>query len=168
MSLKMYTDIANKTDIIKVDRFERILSGIQRGAYNIIGIGSGRIVYDLENGYVAKTAMNYRGMAQNQAEYNISINDHSGIFARVTGVTEDFDLLLMEKAEKIRRISSVWEYFKVESNSELFQTTQLQDIAKKHDLLLIDFARASSWGKINGHPVIIDYGFTRKVKRRYY
>jgi len=148
--------------------FDQIIFNIKRGYYRYIGSGSGREVYDLENGYVIKVARNKAGIAQNKAEYKISSNDKSNLFAKVVQASNDFNLLVMQKADKINNILYVWNYFDAKSKRELFNSKQLQDIKKNYNLLLGDLARKSSWGIINGRPVIIDYGFTREVRQRYY
>ena len=148
--------------------FMRIASKIKRGVYRYIGKGSGRIVYDMGNGLVVKEAKNLKGFAQNMEEYWIALNDDSGLFARVYEVSDDYRFLIMDKAEQIRDISLVWDYFKVGSNTELFQNLTLRSIADKYNLLIGDLGRVVNWGKKDGRPVIIDYGFTRKVRRKYY
>lgn len=148
--------------------FDRIMFNIKRGYYRYIGSGSGREVYDLENGYVIKVAKNKAGIAQNKAEYKISSNDKSNLFAKVVQASNDFILLVMQKADKINNILYVWNYFNATSKRELFNSKELQGIKRSYNLLLGDLARKSSWGIINGRPVIIDYGFTREVKQRYY
>jgi len=65
----------------KID-FNEISLNIKRRYYKFIGIGSGRIVYDLENGYVVKVANNNKGIAQNKTEYKISLSDNTNLFAR--------------------------------------------------------------------------------------
>jgi len=154
-------------NIIEVD-FNQIISNIRKGVYHCIGSGSGRRVYDLENGYVIKVAKNNRGIAQNQAEYQIASIDSTDLFAKVPQVSDDFIMLIMEKADRIINISDVWKYFNVKSNRELFQLDNLKDISSKYDLLLPDLCRPVNWGKINERVVIIDYGFTRSVKKKYY
>jgi len=141
---------------------------IKLGYYRYIGSGSCRQVFDLNNGYVIKIAKNRAGIAQNKSEYKISSKDYSNLFAKVVQVSNDFTLLIMQKANKIYEISYVWNYFKISSKRELFNLKELQNIKNKYKLLLGDFARESSWGVINGRPVIIDYGFTRKVSEKYY
>ena len=148
--------------------FNQIKLNIKRGYYRYIGSGSGRKVFDLENGYVVKVAKNKAGIAQNKSEYKISSIDNSDLFAKVTQASNDFELLIMQKADNIYNISYVWKYFNVTSKRQLFKSKELQNIKRRYDLLLGDFARRSSWGMINGRPVIIDYGFTREVKERYY
>ena len=148
--------------------FNQIMMNITRGYYRYIGSGSGRKVFDLGNGHVIKVAKNAAGIAQNKSEYKISSNDHSNLFAKVIKVSDDFRLLIMQRADKIYDFSYVWKYFNVTSKSELFNSKELRNINRNYNLLLGDFARTSSWGIINGRPVIIDYGFTREVKERYY
>jgi len=148
--------------------FNKIMMNIARGKYIYIGSGSGRKVFDLGNGYVIKVAKNAAGIAQNKSEYKISSNDDSNLFAKVIKVSNDFSLLIMQKADKIYDFSYVWKYFNVTSEKEFFNSKQLQNIKRNYNLLLDDFARKSSWGIINGRPVIIDYGFTKEVAERYY
>lgn len=164
----MDTDSRTRTNIKEAAYFKQILSDINRRTFKIIGIGSGRAVFDLCNGTVAKVAQNRRGLAQNEEEYKISTRDNSDLFAKVLGVSEKYDVLIMEKAERIRSITLVWKYFNTRSRSELYRLKKLQDIAWKYNLDLVDFMRASSWGKVSGKPVIIDYGLTKEVQRKYY
>lgn len=148
--------------------FNQIILNIRRGFYRYIGSGSGRLVFDLGNGYVIKVAKNKAGVAQNRAEYKISCNDYSDLFAKVVKVSRNFNLLIMEKADKINNIRYIYNYYNVRSKRELFNVNELQNIKNNYNLILGDFDRESSWGIINGRPVIIDYGFTRQVGNRYY
>jgi hypothetical protein len=148
--------------------FRKIASNINRGGYRYLGKGSGRAVFDLGNGKVVKAAKNIRGIAQNFEEFRIAMSDDSGLLARIWDVSEDYRFLIMDKAERIRDMSRVWNFFRVGSNSELYQVKGIQDFAETHNLLINDFGRAANWGEIGGRPVIIDYGFTRQVRKRYY
>ena len=148
--------------------FDQIISKIQNKTYPCIGSGSARQVYDLENGYVVKVAKNKKGLAQNKAEYKISSVTKSNLFAKIPEASADYYMLIMEKADKIRDITYVWNYFRVRNNRELLQTAELKAISDQHDLLLADLGRPENWGKINARPYIIDYGYTRDVMRNYY
>jgi len=148
--------------------FRQISININRGKYRYLGKGSGRIVYDMGNGLVIKAAKNRKGIAQNIEEYSIALVDDSGLFARVLTVSDDYHFLIMDKAERIKDISQVWKYFHVNSNKELYQVNEIRDLSEKYNLLIWDFGRAVNWGQINGRPMIIDFGFTRQVRRRYY
>lgn len=153
--------------IMMVD-FDEISININKNYYPIIGSGSGRRVYDLKNGYVVKVAKNKRGIAQNKVEREIASMDHSDVFAVVIAVSEDFVYLIMEKAEKVHHISEVWRYFHVKSNHELFQVRELDDITQKYHLIRPDLYKPYSWGICHGRPVIIDFGFTKEVRNKYY
>lgn len=148
--------------------FRRVSYNLARGRYRYIGKGSGRIVYDLGNGKVVKSAKNMKGIAQNIEEYRIALADDSGMFARVYDISGDYRYLIMDKANGVRDISQIWSFFHVKNNNELYQLRILQEISFRYDLLIRDLGRAVNWGLINGRPVIIDYGFTRDVRRRYY
>lgn len=155
-----------KQEIGESDYFFQISSQIERGAYEQLGEGSSRAVYDLGNGKVVKAAKNRRGLAQNNVEFQIAVDDKSGLFAKVRGVSEDFQYLIMDKATVVDDISYVWDYYHVRGNRELFQ--KLGGVSSKYNLLVRDFGRAVNWGQIDGKPIIIDYGFTRQVQKRYY
>lgn len=148
--------------------FRMIQSNLKRGEYSFIGKGSGRVVYDLGNGQVVKVAKNIKGLAQNIEEYKISLVDDSNLFARVYDLSDDYSFLIMDRAEHIEDISFVWDYFHVGSNEELVQVGRLRDLSEKYNLMIWDLSRAVNWGEIDGRPKIIDYGFTRQVRRRYY
>lgn len=148
--------------------FRRIADKIKRGGYRYIGKGSGRVVFDLGNGKVVKAAKNIKGIAQNIEEFRIAVVDHSGLFARIWDVSDDYRYLIMDKAERIQDMSQIWNYFGVGSNSELYQVMKIREVTEKYNLLINDFGRAVNWGAIEGRPMIIDYGFTRQVRKRYY
>jgi hypothetical protein len=134
----------------------------------MIGSGSGRRVYDLANGYVVKVARNSKGVAQNKAEYQITLRDTSRIFAEVIAISDNFIYLVMEKATKIKSLSYVREYYNVQSNRQLFQINEIRNFYLNNNLLLPDLIRPANWGVIHGRPVVIDYGFTRSVRHNYY
>lgn len=136
--------------------------------YRYIGSGSGRRVFDLGNGYVVKVAKNMAGIAQNEVEHRISFLEDSNLLAEVIEVSGDFKFLVMKKADIINNFSDVLRYFNVRNRDELIRLREIQNINRKYNLLLADLKRTSSWGMINGVPVIVDYGFTSEVKQRYY
>ena len=147
--------------------FDHISENINKRKYRLIGSGSGRLVFDLDNGYVVKVAKNRRGIAQNVAEYNIAAMKSSDMFAKIIGISENSRYLVMEKAERIKSISDIWDYYHVNNNYELFRLDILKDFGAKYNLLYGDLCRKSSWGFVNNKPKIIDYGFTRETKKYY-
>ncbi len=152
---------------MKLD-LDEILINARSNRYGYIGSGSGRYVFDLSNGYVVKAAKNRKGYAQNRAEYEIACDNHSDLFAPIVQVSEDFGLLIMQKAERVSSMSEVWKYFSVHSNSGLSRVPQIRKLCDTYNLVFADFCRSSSWGWVNDKIVIIDYGFTKSVRRKYY
>ncbi len=51
-------------------------------------------------------------------------------------------------------------------NSKIFK--EIARIGKEFDLVPGDIARISSWGKKDGHPVLIDAGLTREIFEEFY
>ncbi len=147
---------------------EEILSNLRDNKFSYIGSGSGRHVFDLGNGYVVKAAKNRKGFAQNKVEYQIAQDSHSSLFAEIIQVSDDYGLLIMERAHRVKEMKEVWKYFHVHSNSELARVTEIRRICEKYNLLFADLRRTSSWGWVNDKMVIIDYGFTGSVRRKYY
>lgn len=148
--------------------FTQIENEINSKHYPPIGSGSGRIVFDMKNGYVVKVAKNKKGLAQNKAELEIFSSAKSNLFAKIAGYSDDMTMIIMEKAAEIKDIYVIWSYFHVRSNRELLHVSELVSIANRHDLLLSDLCRPANWGRINGKPRIVDYGYTRNVMRKYY
>lgn len=145
-----------------------IIKNLEQGQYPVLGAGSGRRVYDLHNQMVLKAAKNVKGYAQNQVEYIISEMDESDLFAEIFYISKDNRFLVMQKAEPIKDFSFVRTYFQVNTNRELFQLNNLSYIPHKYNLLISDLCRPANWGTIDGRPVIIDYGFTGRIRRKYY
>ncbi|MDF2844410.1 MAG: hypothetical protein K0R00_2836 [Herbinix sp.] len=146
---------------------DQIRKNLNSRKYTMIGSGSGRLVFDLKNGYVAKVAKNKKGLAQNKAEYKIEAMSDCDMFAKITAISEDCKVLIMQKAEQIKSISVIWKYYNVKSNHELFRQSVFDDFGTKYRLLYGDLCRKSSWGIINNKPVIIDYGFTKDTRKYY-
>lgn len=122
---------------------------ITQGRYRYIGSGSCRQGFDLGNEYVIKVAKNRAGVAQNKVEYKISSNDDSNLFAKVIQASKDFNLLIMQKGNKINDILYVFKYFDVTSKRELIKTKEMQNNKRNYNLLLIDLGKKSSWGIVN-------------------
>ncbi|HBA68917.1 MAG TPA: hypothetical protein DCZ40_06120 [Lachnospiraceae bacterium] len=145
-----------------------IVNNLSSGSYPLLGSGSGRRVYDLHNGTVLKAAKNVKGYAQNQIEAIISEMDDSDLFAKVLFISSDNRYLIMEKADPVTDFSEILNYFHVKTIRELFQLNNFNYIPRKYNLLISDLRRPVNWGMLQGRPVIIDYGFTGRIRRKYY
>lgn len=148
--------------------WHKLSTNLKKHHYKRLGKGSGRVVYDLEDGTVVKVAKNMRGMAQNKVESNIYKIHPAPIFAQIINVSDNHKYLIMVKAEKVRSIKQVWRYFHVHSVRQFSKLEEISEICHKHDLLLGDLCTAHNWGFIDEKPVIVDYGFTEAVRRKYY
>lgn len=147
--------------------FEDIKNNLDKRKYRLIGTGTGRNVFDLDNGYVVKMAKNKKGVAQNKAEYKIATVNHSCFIAKITAVSDDYRLLIMEKAEKINSIAEVWHFYHVRNYRELLKQEEFRNLISQGNLLPADLQRRNSWGMVKGKPVIIDFGFTKEVSKYY-
>ena len=154
--------------LIDKDIKDKIIYDLQRGKYKYIGSGFSREVFDLSNGYVIKVAKNKAGIEQNKTEFKISNNDDFDIFADIIFAMSNYKYVVMEKAEKIKSINYVWRYFNVYSKNEFSKLSLIRNIKYKYNLLVSDLVKVTSWGIINRRLQIIDYGFTREVKDKYY
>lgn len=148
--------------------FNVINDNIRQGNYNYINSGSGRRVFDLGNGYVVKVAKNQKGIAQNEVEYRIKSDIDSYIFATILDTSKDYKYLIMEKADKIYSFSYILRYYHVNHMRELLKRDDIQYAIHTHHLMPVDLYKLTNWGIVNEVPVIIDYGFTWNVKRKYY
>ncbi len=147
---------------------KKIITGIKGGKYKLLGIGSSRIVYDLNDGNVIKVAKDIRGVYQNTAENQIYSSSKSNFFAEVIAISEDNRCLLMPKAEKIKNIHTVYKYYDVNNIKSLTKLDNLSEDIINNNLSKGDLIRASNWGLINNVPLIIDYGLTNSIYRKYY
>ncbi len=148
--------------------FDEIISKIRSGEYKPIGFGSCRRVYDLNDGYVVKVARDIRGIDQNRTENSIYQSRKSGFFAEVAAISDNNRLLVMAKAQKIRNMSAVFQYYKVRNLSSLVRINNFTEDIKNHRLSRGDLVRASSWGIVDNIPVMIDYGLTQNIYIKYY
>jgi hypothetical protein len=148
-------------------KYDVISNRIEQKSLPVVGIGTGRVVYDLGNGYVVKKARNRKGLAQNRAEYQIATRSRSDLLADVISVSDDYIYLIMKKADKVTSFDLVRSYYKVKNLRELFGLDKFYQLIKNNGLLLPDLYQKTSWGIINGKPVLIDFGFTKDVRRYY-
>lgn len=148
--------------------YDNIVEDVRNGNYRHIGHGSGREVYDLGDGNVVKIAKNQKGIAQNQMEFMISSKERSKIIAKVIMVSEDYVTLIMEKAEKFYDPTALFNYLDENRSCNTYRLKEIERILKKYDLIRADIKRPSSWGLINELPVLVDYGYTRDVRRQFY
>lgn len=153
--------------------------------------GSSRVIYTMPGGKeVMKLAKNDRGVAQNIAESKVKSkyvnkttkSDPDGVWKLspfLEKVTEkEFEKMVDCSFEDfgeavrygLRDISSndIKKPKNFENVEKLEIYKEIISVAKKHDLMPGDLARISSFGKIDGHPIILDAGLTREIYDKYY
>jgi hypothetical protein len=156
--------------------------------------GSSRIVYLTNKKTIIKMAKNDKGIAQNKAEISASkVNSkylnkalsHADNYSWIEvpfleKITEkDFkemtDIDFNDFSEAIRfslkKISGNTDTEKPENYDDVVKSSffnDIVDIGKKLDLMPGDLARISSFGKKDGHPVLIDVGLTSVIFKDFY
>lgn len=151
-----------------IDELLDIRKKLSKGQFRLLGYGSGRRVFDLNNGYVVKVARNRKGIAQNRVEYQISTESEITIITRTISISEDGRYLIMEKADRLRNFSYVLQYYNAHSLNELLTRDDIIELIEHYHMVKADLRRISNWGITNGRPVVIDYGFTQEVRKKYY
>lgn len=145
--------------------FEVIQKGLKNGMYQFIGSGSSRRVFDLDNGYVVKSALNYGGITQNQMEYKIYNQEKNEFFAPILAISDDTKFLIMKKGERLWSINQILQYYQVYNIRELVSNSYFIEIRRTYGLAAGDLVRKSSWGMIEQVPVLVDYGYTGRRRR---
>jgi hypothetical protein len=154
--------------------------------------GSSRLVYLTDGKTIVKLAKNDKGLAQNKAEANPKMK--SKYLNKILGHAKDYVWIETKFLEKInakefekmtglkfKDFGDAIEYGlkNVSESSEKkpkgFEEIEKSDIYKelkrlgsKFKLMPGDLSRISSWGTIDGNPVLIDAGLTQKVYEDFY
>ncbi len=145
-----------------------IINSIRNGEFKLMGRGSCRYVFNMNNGYVVKVARDIRGLEQNRNEYKIYSGRKSDLLADIVYFSEDDRFLIMVKAIKLKNIRSVYRYYNVNGMKSLaIKSNLIEDINNNH-ISTGDLFRISSWGLIDGVPKLIDYGLTHSTFNKYY
>ncbi len=148
--------------------YPKLETEMRQGTYRKLGQGSGRVVYDMGNGFVIKYGRNQKGIAQNRQENELYQMYYDKIFAAILGVSEDYRILIMQKAEPYENGYELCRYYDTNTLKELLQVPEIRRLIDLYHLVGADLIKISSWGAIRGIPVLIDYGFTFHVKHIYY
>jgi len=154
--------------------------------------GSARVVFDLDEN-VVKVAKNEKGIEQNKIEIQIGLtkpdcvpnlisfdeNSNWSVFQKANPITkEEFEnlsntslpilhYLLKYKKDRNRKEIPI-DYKKeqqIQNNKLLAELAKLID---DYDLSVGDMVRISSWGQINGKIILLDFGLTSQIYKKYY
>lgn len=154
--------------------------------------GSARVVFDF-NSSVIKIAKNQKGIEQNQVEIAIGLtkpdcvpnlisfddNNSWSVFEKVDTITkEEFEELsqttlpklhdvLKYKKDRIRKNIEI-DYKKEQQIQNNKLLNELAGLIENFNLSVGDMVRISSWGKKNGKVLLIDFGLTSDIYKKYY
>lgn len=127
-----------------------------------MGEGISRKVFAINDKYVIKIAKGMEGLYQNKVE--LYVFKHCGERYRkylCPIVWNKPDMLVMPRAVPLKSIEPSLKKVdlkNIRSESEAYE--DIMRLTKKFLLLKDDIQSASSWGKINDIPLLIDYGCT--------
>lgn len=155
--------------------------------------GSSRIVFLTSKKTVIKLAKNDRGLAQNEVEANPAMNSkhlnkiiscaknfswmetyyldkiNEKEFEEMTGIKfDDFDEAISYGLQNVSGNTGKEkpENFDEVSKSDIYK--EMKNIGIKFKLMPGDMGRISSFGKKDGHPILIDAGLSRDVFDKFY
>lgn len=150
--------------------------------FKMIGKGTGRYVYDINNIFVLKLAKNNKGIEQNKTEINISKSGkYNDIIANIVEYDDNGLYLIQQKAYRITeqnfkditglqfqgflyylRHNIKWD------GSNLTFYNKVNSLINTFQLDRFDIANENSWGIINDNVVIVDYGLDMDTARKLY
>lgn len=157
------------------DLFEKIFLMSKRDIvknYLYVGEGAGRTVYAINKQYVIKLAKSKGGEKQCKMEDYIFKNipqDLKKCLCPVVWYKDD--MIIMERAislvkNKEDKHKNVFKLLGISVEDSFYKkVNKLVDI---YDLLFGDVKSLSSWGLLDGQLVLIDYGCTNEIYKRYF
>lgn len=154
--------------------------------------GSARVVFDFDSN-VVKVAKNQKGIEQNQVEIQIGLTKPDCV-PNLISFSEDGSWSVFEKVETITKeefeqlsqtslpkLHDVLKYKKdrirknIEIDSKKEQQIQnnkllneLSELISNFNLSVGDMVRISSWGRKDGKVLLIDFGLTSDIYKKYY
>lgn len=136
--------------------------------YKYLGEGISRVVYAIDNNFVAKIAKGIEGRYQNNVEKYVFLNVTEYYKKYLSPIIWFRDeMLVMRRAiplSKYTRRKNI-NCKKLFPNGNLDR--DLKALTIEFDLLHEDLVSVSSWGLIDDVPKLIDYGCTNKFDIKY-
>ena len=160
--------------------------------YKLLGRGSSRKAYKIDEDHVLKVATTDAGLRQNQVESHIASKFHDLPITQVHYVAPKGFYLVVDLAHQLNeahfedrfgitwyrfsRLCMDWDYCyakDIKARNRLFNETSPEAVKLirsllQHGILLADLSSTSQWGDLKDTPVIIDYGFNKSVKDKFY
>lgn len=153
-----------------------------------LGVGSSRTIYQISESLILKIAHNDKGISQNLAEMsmqgfclnNVLVADSKGrwVIVRFTETMKEEDFKDYVGFGFKPFMSCLHDAFNNEDHDnkpnnydEIIKHPIYQCLSKltlKHQLQLGDVGKCSSWGLLEGRPVLRDFGLTKDIYREHY
>lgn len=157
--------------------------------YHMVGFGSSRDVFALDDNYVLKIAICRAGLTQNAVEYHISSTASELPVAHVVYCAENDFFLMVDRAkqldpqhfkdtygmdfetfaemiDKMYDAGSVWKRQTIYRKLSPELRNLLAALARRK-ISIYDLDRKEQWGDRNEAPVIVDYGLSPKGVEHY-
>ena len=139
--------------------------------YEYIGEGSGRTVYALNKRYVIKLSKSKGGDKQCEMEEYIFNNAPRYLKKYLSPVIwyRD-DMIIMKSATSLvkngeYKHKNIFRHLGISVDDPFFK--KINKLVDIFDLLYGDVKSLSSWGLLDGQLVLIDYGCTNKIYKKY-
>lgn len=142
--------------------------------FQYLGQGISRIVYGINDKFVIKVAKNLDGIYQSRVEKYVYKHTDSYLKEYLCPIVWFKPrMIVMLRAENLAyKISSydykntpIYDIINFPDKEKLFK--DLHRFSKHYNLYYDDILSPSSWGFLNGRPVLIDYGCTDSLDKRY-
>lgn len=137
--------------------------------YKFLGEGISRRVYAVDKNYVVKIAKGKEGIYQNQVEYYVYTHvdeEYKKYLCPI--VWFDPKMLFMKRADPLSKYIKD-DFLKITKvRSEDSAVKDLKYLSAKFFLYYKDIISTSSWGKVDGGNILIDYGCTNEIGDIYY
>lgn len=140
--------------------------------FEYLGEGAGRIIYAIDDIYVIKLSKFRGGYRQCETEnyiYNNINEDLKRYLCPVVWYNED--MVIMRRAiplakRKEDKNKNIFKMLGVSKYDTLYKN--VMDIVDTYDLLYGDVKSLSSWGILDNQILLIDYGCTNKIYKKYF
>ena len=176
-------------EIFDLPNFEdRVEKASKNKDWKKLGEGSSRTIFQISDSLILKIAHNEAGIAQNEAEMAM----HSPCLNNILAADSDARWVITRFSETMEKkdfeeytgfpmdtfMRSLLDTFNNEhheplpkEHEEIKQLPLFRELVKlvlKHQLQLGDCRKTSSWGMLDGRPVLRDFGLTKEVYKDHY
>lgn len=140
--------------------------------YQYLGEGGGRVIYSINNNYVIKLSKFYGGYRQCETEDYIYHNVQQHLKKYLCPVVwYKEDMLIMRKAiplakKRKEKHKNAFKFLGVSKEDTLY--INIQELIENFNLLYGDIESLSSWGILDNRIMLIDYGCTNEIFKKYF